>query len=145
MSQQYHLLVQKKRYRKYDLAIHPRIMTNQSKPLQTAVRYVVSRGAQPQLAYVSGPAVAGLAYSTPCLWPAIMVDAFFSLMLFVDWHWRTAVSHHPHLPALARSVALTFQGLIWPHAFHVCLVGPGCIYPSVVESFAWFLYISSPW
>ena len=27
--QQYHLLVQKKRYQKYDLAIHPRIMTNQ--------------------------------------------------------------------------------------------------------------------
>ena len=66
-----------------------------------------------------GPAVAGLAYSTPCLWPAIMVDATFSLMLFVDWHRRIAVSHHPHLPALARSVALTFQGLIRQHAFHV--------------------------
>ena len=25
------------------------------------------------------------------------------------------------------------------------LVGSGCMYPSVVESFAWFLYISSPW
>ena len=25
------------------------------------------------------------------------------------------------------------------------VVGSGCIYPSVVESFAWFLYISSPW
>ena len=24
------------------------------------------------------------------------------------------------------------------------LVGSGCIYPSVVESFAWFLYISRP-
>ena len=27
----------------------------------------------------------------------------------------------------------------------VCISGSGCIYPSVVESFAWFLYISSPW
>ena len=75
--------------------------------------------AQQQLAYGGGPAVAGLVYSTPCLWPAIMVDATFSLMQFVDWHWRTAVSHHPHLPAITRSVALTFQGLIRPHAFHV--------------------------
>ena len=120
------------------------------------------------------------------------------------------MSHHPHLLALARSAALTFQGLIRPHAFHVgwvwlhislcgcvlcmvlvhlqpvvivivchaiatnggvgdvlhhglCLdrsvaltleglirphsmvVGSGCIYPSVVESVAWVLYISSPW
>ena len=28
---------------------------------------------------------------------------------------------------------------------HLMLVGSGCIHPSVVESFAWFLYISSPW
>ena len=46
------------------------------------------------------------------------------------------------LPALDRSVALTFEGLIRPHSI---LVGFGCILPSVVESFAWFLYIFSPW
>ena len=43
---------------------------------------------------------------------------------------------------LHRSVALTLQGLIRPHSM---VVGSGCKYPSVVESFAWFLYISSPW
>ena len=47
-----------------------------------------------------------------------------------------------HGLCLDRSVALTLEGLIWPHSM---VVGSGCIYPSVVESFAWFLYISSPW
>ena len=41
------------------------------------------------------------------------------------------------LPALDRSVALTFEGLVRPLSM---VVGSGCIYPSVVESFAWFLY-----
>ena len=41
-----------------------------------------------------------------------------------------------------RSVALTFEGLMGPHFM---LVGSGCIHPFVVESFAWFLYIFSPW
>ena len=35
----------------------------------------------------------------------------------------------------------TFEALIRPH---LMLVGSGCIHPSVVGSFAWFLYISSP-
>ena len=47
-----------------------------------------------------------------------------------------------HGLCLDRSVALTLEGLIRPHSM---VVGSGCIYPSVVESFAWFLYISSPW
>ena len=47
-----------------------------------------------------------------------------------------------HGLCLDRSIALTLEGLIRPHSM---VVGSGCIYPSVVESFAWFLYISSPW
>ena len=43
---------------------------------------------------------------------------------------------------LDRSVALTLEGLIRPYSM---VVGSGCIYSSVVESFAWFFYISSPW
>jgi len=39
-------------------------------------------------------------------------------MSLLEWHWRTAVSHHQPLPALDRSVALTVEGLIRPHAFH---------------------------
>ena len=53
------------------------------------------------------------------------------------------MSHHPHLPAITRSVALTFQGLIRP-CMHSMLVGSGCIYPSVVESFAWVLVHLQP-
>ena len=52
------------------------------------------------------------------------------------------MSHHQPLPALDRGVALTFEGLVWPHALFM-LVGSGCIHPSVVESFAWFFCISS--
>ena len=47
-----------------------------------------------------------------------------------------------HGLCLDRSIALTFEGLSWPHSV---LFGSGCIHPSVVESFAWLLYISSPW
>ena len=47
-----------------------------------------------------------------------------------------------HGLCLDRSVALTLEGLIRPHSM---VIGSGCIYPSVDESFAWFLYISSPW
>ena len=59
-------------------------------------------------------------------------------------------SRHPsrhHGLCLDRSVALTLEGLIRPYPWwpHSMVVGSGCIYPSVVESFAWFLYISSPW
>ena len=52
-----------------------------------------------------------------------------------------------HGLCLDRSVALTLEGLIRPYPWwpHSMVVGSGCIYPSVVESFAWFLYISSPW
>ena len=42
-------------------------------------------------------------------WWSLVVGATFSLMLFVDWHWRTAVSHHQPLPAVDKSVALTFR------------------------------------
>ena len=38
-----------------------------------------------------------------------------------------------HGLCLDRSVALTFEGLNWPHSM---LVGSGCIHQSVVQSFA---------
>ena len=55
-----------------------------------------------------------------------------------------------HGLCLDRSVALTLEGLIRPHSMVATFHGGWVwlhiyIYPSVVESFAWFLYISSPW
>ena len=44
---------------------------------------------------------------------------------------------------LAASYCLDLSGI--DSATGSMLVGSGCIYPSVVESFAWFLYIFSPW
>ena len=59
----------------------------------------------------------------------------------------TNFGKYDHGLCLDRSVALTLEGLIRPHPWwpHSMVVRSGCIYPSVVESFAWFLYISSPW
>ena len=60
---------------------------------------------------------------------------FFIALVF--WRQAATIEGQRH----TRQVSLLSVKLF----IYSMVVGSGCIYPSVVESFAWFLYISSPW